>query len=91
MLDIKFIRDNADIVKSNIMKKNQDDKIVLVDQLIEEDKEYRALLKENEDLRAKRNKVSQSINEAKKAGEDASEFLAQAKEIPAKLKESEED
>ncbi|MBQ4105914.1 MAG: serine--tRNA ligase [Clostridia bacterium] len=61
MLDIKFVRENPDIVKENIKKKFQDSKLPLVDQVIELDKESRAVKKEADDLRAQRNKHSKMI------------------------------
>ncbi len=90
MLDIKYIREHPEVVKDNIKKKFQDSKLALVDALLEEDKEYRNLLKESEDLRAKRNKFSESINTAKKAGQDVAPILAEAKLIPARIKEIED-
>ena len=61
MLDIKFVRDNADAVKENIKKKFQDAKLPLVDEVIALDGKYRAILKEAENLRAERNALSKSI------------------------------
>ncbi|MBQ9743380.1 MAG: serine--tRNA ligase [Ruminococcus sp.] len=61
MLDIRFLRENPDIVKENIKKKFQDSKLPLVDQVIELDKESRAVKKEADDLRAQRNKHSKMI------------------------------
>ena len=61
MLDIKFLRENPDIVKENIKKKFQDEKLPLVDEVIKLDAENRANIKEAEALRANRNKVSKGI------------------------------
>ena len=61
MLDIKFVRENPEIVKENIKKKFQDQKLSLVDEAIELDKQIRALKVEVETLRASRNSLSQSI------------------------------
>ncbi len=61
MLDIKFLRENPDIVKENIKKKFQDEKLPLVDEVIKLDAENRATIKEAEALRANRNKVSKGI------------------------------
>ncbi|MDE6946482.1 MAG: serine--tRNA ligase [Anaeroplasmataceae bacterium] len=61
MLDIKFLRENPEIVKENIKKKFQDAKLVLVDEAIELDKEIRALKAEGEALRASRNELSKQI------------------------------
>ena len=61
MLDIKFLRDNSDIVKENIKKKFQDEKIPLVDKVIELDSEYRKLKNNQDELRSKRNSISNEI------------------------------
>lgn len=61
MLDIKFLRENPDIVKENIKKKFQDSKLPLVDEVIELDKERRKITQEADALRANRNKVSKGI------------------------------
>jgi seryl-tRNA synthetase len=61
MLDIKFLRTNPDIVKQNIRNKFQDEKLPLVDQVIELDKEFRESKTRAEALRANRNKVSKQI------------------------------
>ena len=61
MLDIKFLRENPELVKENIKKKFQDSKLPLVDEVIALDEELRANKKKADDLRANRNKVSKSI------------------------------
>ncbi|MBR2954143.1 MAG: serine--tRNA ligase [Clostridia bacterium] len=61
MLDIKFLRTNPDVVKENIKKKFQDDKLPLVDKVIELDAEYRAAKGRADELRALRNSVSKEI------------------------------
>ncbi len=61
MLDIKFVRENQDIVKENIKKKFQDKKLPLVDEVIELDKKVRLFKQQGDELRTKRNSISQSI------------------------------
>lgn len=61
MLDIKFVRENPEIVKNNIKKKFQDEKLPLVDEAIELDKSIRANKQECEALRASRNDLSKQI------------------------------
>ncbi len=61
MLDIKFIRENKELVKENIKKKFQDEKLIFVDEVIELDKQIRALKAEGEALRASRNELSKQI------------------------------
>ena len=62
MLDIKFVRENPELVKENIKKKFQDKKLVLVDEVIELDKRNREIKQEVEALRANRNKYSFSFS-----------------------------
>ena len=61
MIDIKFLRENPDLVKENIKKKFQDEKIVLVNEVIELDKELRAAQLRADNLRGDRNKLSKQI------------------------------
>ena len=68
MLDIKFIRENPEIVKENIRKKFQDQKLELVDKVIEMDVRLRAIKTEVESLRAKRNSTSKQIGLLMKEG-----------------------
>ena len=61
MLDIKFLRENPDVVKENIKNKFQDRKLPLVDEVIALDKESRATQQEADELRANRKKISKNI------------------------------
>ena len=61
MIDIKFLRENPDVVKQNIKNKFQDSKLPLVDEVIELDKKSRAVKQEADSLRADRNKYSKQI------------------------------
>ena len=61
MIDIKFLRENPELVKQNIRNKFQDSKLPLVDEVIALDEELRQNKKRADDLRANRNKVSKSI------------------------------
>ena len=79
MLDIKFIRENPDIVKENIKKKFQDEKLPLVDQVIELDAENRAAISEAQELRTARNTLSKQIGK----------LMGMAKKDPSKLEEAE--
>ena len=58
MLDMKFVRENPELVKENIRKKFQDEKLPLVDQVIELDESRRAAMTKADELRANRNKLS---------------------------------
>ena len=79
MLDIKFIRENPELVKENIRKKYQDAKLPLVDEVIDLDSRYRAAITEASDLRAQRNKLSKQIGM----------LMGQAKKDPSKAAEAE--
>ena len=68
MLDIKFVRENSDVVKENIKKKFQDEKLPLVDEVITLDKEYREIKTKLDDLRSERNKKSTSIGALMREG-----------------------
>ena len=68
MLDIKFLRENPDVVKENIKKKFQDHKLPMVDEVIELDQEVRQVQQEGDDLRAQRNTLSKQIGGLMKEG-----------------------
>ena len=103
MIDIKFLRENPDVVKENIKKKFQDDKLPLVDEVIELDKKSREAKGKADALRANRNKLSKQIGglyaqgkrdeaEELKAqvaaqGEELEALEAQENELGAKVKE----
>ena len=63
MLDIKFVRENPEVVKQNIRNKFQDNKLELVDKVLELDRENREIKQEVEALRAERNKISKQIGD----------------------------
>ncbi len=91
MLDIKFIRENPDIVKASLKKRNEIEKIAWLDDLLKRDAEWRKLKTEIDELRHKRNEVSMKINEAKKQRKDISSLLKEAKEIPDLILEKERE
>ena len=68
MIDIKFLRENPEIVKENIKNKFQDEKLPLVDEVIELDKKYRELTFNGDELRNKRNSLSTQIGSLMKDG-----------------------
>ena len=74
MLDIKFLRENPEIVKENIRKKFQDQKLPMVDEVIELDRLNRAAITEASDLRARKNQLSKAngplFGKLKKASEE---------------------
>ena len=79
MLDIKFLRENPDIVKENIKKKFQDSKLALVDEVIELDAQSRAIKSEADSLRANRNKVSKEIGMLMAQGKKEEAMAAKSK------------
>ena len=79
MLDIKFLRENPDIVKENIKKKFQDSKLALVDEVIELDAKSRAVKTEADSLRANRNKVSKEIGMLMAQGKKEEAMAAKTK------------
>ena len=87
MLDIKLIRTNPELVKETIKKKFQDEKLVLVDEVIAMDKEYREAKTRADELRAKRNKMSKEIGGlmAKGQKEEAEKIKAEVKQYGADL------
>jgi seryl-tRNA synthetase len=84
MLDIKFIRENPDLVKKGIESKNEKSR---VDEVLQLDKQRREILVVSEELKAKRNHVSQEVGRLKKAGQDASVIIAEMKDVSDKIKE----
>ncbi len=99
MIDIKFLRENPDIVKQNIKNKFQDSKLPLVDEVIKLDSDYRAAITEADKLRADRNRLSKQIGglmakgekeeaeKVKKQVTDAAERLAELEKLEAELSE----
>ncbi len=93
MIDIKLIRENKDLVKENIKKKFQDEKLVLVDEVYELDKRVRAVQTEADGLKADKNKMSSEIGKlmADKKIEEANELKKRIAENSEKIKELEEE
>ena len=89
MLDIKFVRENPDIVKENIKKKFEDEKLPLVDEVIALDEEARTIQAEADELKASRNSLSKQIGAAMKAGnkEEAEKIKAQVTQNGDRIKE----
>ncbi len=90
MLDIKLIRENPNLIKENIKKKFQKEKLALVDNVLKLDEEWRKLKFKSDKLRYDRNKISKEINNAKKKKQDIKALIKKAKEIPDKIKKIEE-
>lgn len=84
MLDLKFIRENPDLVKKGIKNKNENDR---VDDVLKLDEERRKLIIQTDELKSKRNQVSSQIPVMKKAGQDVSHVLAEMKRVSDQITE----
>ena len=93
MLDIKFVRDNPEVVKQNIRNKFQDNKLELVDKVLELDKENREIKQEVEALRAEKNKASKEIGAmmAQKKIEEAEALKKKVAESNGRINELSEE
>ena len=89
MLDIKFVRENPDVVKENIKKKFQDHKLHLVDEVVELDEERRQVIARADELRANRNKISKEIGALMAQGKKE-EGMALKEKVTAQAKELDE-
>ena len=89
MLDIKFVRENPELVKENIKKKFQDKKLVLVDEVIALDEERRTVIARADELRANRNKISKEIGALMAQGK-REEGMALKEQVTVQAKELEE-
>ena len=91
MIDIKFLRENPDLVKENIKKKFQDNKLILVDEVIELDVKNREVKLNGDNLRSKRKALSSQIGELMKSGkkDEAEKVKTQVNEINSELEENE--
>ena len=92
MIDIKFLRENPDIVKENIKKKFQDHKLVLVDEVIELDKKNREAKLKGDELRSIRNSLSTQIGNLMRDGkkEDAEKIKQEVQEVNSQLVHNEQ-
>ena len=91
MLDIKYIRENIDIVKENIRKKNQDEKLELVDRVVQLDELRRENIKETDAKRARRNEIADLMPKLFKENrqEEANVLKEEAKKLAEEIKELE--
>ncbi len=84
MIDINFVKENPELVKENMRKKFQEEKIILVDKVIKLDEDWRKVKYKEDNLRSERNKISKEINKFKKLKDEKSSklLIKKAKEIP---------
>ena len=92
MIDIKLIRENPDLVKENIKKKFQDQKLVLVDEVLELDKKNREAKLNGDNLRSDRKKLSEQVGQLMKSGqkEEANQLREEVQKLNSALEENEE-
>lgn len=86
MLDMKFVRENPDLVRENLKRRGDLDKIPWVGQVLESDRRWRSLQTEVNNLRSKRNKLTEEIAKLRRQGADASELVKQAEQVPEQIR-----
>lgn len=89
MIDINLFRENPDLIKENLKKRRDEEKLLWVDEIVTKDKEWRRLKVEAEKLRQRRNEVTQEINDLRKQKQDFSGKVKEAKDIPEQIKQAE--
>lgn len=89
MLDLKFLRENPDVVKEDLRKRGDVEKYAWVDDLLGKDRRSRALKVQADELRRRRNSIAREINEARKSGGDVSTLKEEASLLPARIREIE--
>jgi len=89
MLELKFVRAYPEIVRADLTKRGDTEKLAWVDEVLEMDRRARELTVEIGNLRNRRNVISREISQARKAGNDITGLLAEAADLPARVKEAE--
>ena len=87
MLDIRFLRSNPEVVRADLRKRNDPEKLAWVEDLLKKDARSRELKIETDLLRQRRNTIARDINSARKAGLDAAGLMAEAANLPQKIKD----
>ncbi len=90
MLDIKFVRAHPEVVLADLEKRQDAEKLLWVDTVLEQDKLFRELTVKNNELRARRNQIAKEINAYKKEGKDPATLFAEAKALPGLIKENDD-
>ena len=88
MLDLKFVRQNRELVEDALRRRNVNRDL---NHFAEIDEKRRVALARMEEMKAKNNAVSKEVGKRKKAGEDADDLMAEMKELKSSIKESEEE
>ncbi len=89
MLDIRLVRENPNLVKESLQRRGDVGKVNWVDQLLEDDKNWRTLQTEANNLRSKRNRLTEEVARLRRQGSDASSLVEEAEGIPDQIKELE--
>jgi seryl-tRNA synthetase len=87
MLDVKLIRDSPDVIRKDLQKRGWNEKLPLVDEAVELDKQWRAVKKEVDDLRHRQNQLTEEVAKLKRQGADIGQKLAEVKGIPQRIKD----
>jgi seryl-tRNA synthetase len=91
MLDIKLIRENPDLVRENLKRRQDSEKLKMLEDLIKSDQKWRKLISDVNYLRAERNRLSLEIGKAKSEKKDFSKLMKEAEAIPEKIKNIEKE
>jgi len=91
MLDIRFVRSSPDIVRADLEKRNDSEKIAWVDDLLKKDIRSRELKIGTDILRQRRNTIARDINAMRKSGKDPAVLMAEAADLPQKIKDNDEE
>ncbi len=91
MLDIKIIRENPELLKDNLRKRNDTEKLAWVDQLIKKDKEWREMKYTAQELKNEKNQLTMDISKVKKEGKDAKDLLKKIPALNKKIEKIEQD
>jgi seryl-tRNA synthetase len=91
MLDIRLVRSNPDLIRADLEKRNDMEKLAWVDDLLKKDVRSRELKIETDTLRQRRNTIAREINALRKSGQDASLLMAEAAALPQKIRVQDEE
>jgi seryl-tRNA synthetase len=91
MLEMKFIREHPDTVKTDLQRRGAVDKLAWVDELLQNDQKWRSLQVQANALRQQRNKLTEQIAKLRKQGQDAAPVMREAEAIPDKIRELEQE
>lgn len=90
MIDINLLREKPEIVRKDLKKRGDSEKLKWVDEILKMDKKWRDVKGKADKLRSQRNELSMAINKAKKEGKNAKDLIKKAKDLPGKIEKKEE-